>query len=119
MDATALKALESLIGTWPVGVAFVLVLSALIWVTKSLLSSKDRELIEKNNTIDILRKAFDSDREKMFWFITTLSLSLEKHTAFLEKHDAEAIRHRERILTEIDNFKRDFSSLPCKLKWVK
>ena len=117
METATLQALESVIWSWPIGVAFVLVLSALVRMTKTLLSTSDREKAEDKETIAILRKNIESDREKLFWFITSLSVTLEKLSSLLEKHDVEAIRHRDKVLSELDMFKRDFNSLPCKFKW--
>jgi len=124
MENLTISALEQIL-SWPTASAVaVLSLIALIYVANKLLSSKDAMIKyrdgvikDKDNTIEILRWKISDDRDKMFDFISKVSIHMEKMSDLNERHNSEAEKYREKILTAIDRVKDEFISLPCKSKW--
>lgn len=105
--------IQDFLGTWPIGGVLVLSLMGLIWMTKTLLSSKDKEIKSRDNIIEAkeqqikeLIKSNSEKDKKFFEFLTSLSITLEKNTDLFDRHDQGAQRYRERMTSEVENFKR-------------
>ena len=106
---------------WLWGAVLIVCLMGLIWMTKNLLSSKDKEvaskdkqILEYRKTIDILRSKSDEKDNKLFDFIMKISISMEKWTDLFDKHDQGAQRYREKMIIEVENFKRLLDSIKNK-----
>ena len=118
MENITSTALDQILLWWPVWAVLVLSLIALIYVTKTLLSSKDKMIEDKDKTIEILRSQNVEDKEKMFEFIYKVSSSLEKVIESSERIEKVQEKYREKVVTEIEWFKNQFISLPCRI-WKK
>lgn len=124
MENLTITALEQIL-TWPTASAVaVLSMIALIYVAKSALSSKDAMIKfkdtvigGKDKTISILRSSIKEDGDKMFEFISKVSIHMEKMSSLYDRHDSEAQKYREKILGAIEKLKDEFISQPCKSKW--
>ena len=117
-ETAGISALEELLLWWPVGAVLVLSLIALIWMTKNLLSSKDKMIEDKNATISILRTQSTTDKEKMFEFIYKVSSSLEKVLESMKSMENNQEKYRNKTSNDIELLKDKFISLPCKT-WKK
>ena len=111
MENLTNNVLEQLLGSGPLGPVLVLSMIALIWMTKNLLSSKDKEISSRDKTIEILRGKAEEKDTKIFEFIMKLSVTMEKWTDLFDKHDQGAQRYRERMTQEVENFKRTLDSM--------
>jgi hypothetical protein len=89
-------------------------------MTKTLLSSKDKEIEDKNSIIkgkeEDIKQLIKADSEKdqrFFEFLASLSTTLDKNTDLFDRHDQDAKRHREgsrryreKMISEVESFKR-------------
>jgi len=118
MENIADTALQDILWWWPIGSVLVLSLIALIWLTKTLLSSKDKMIDDKNITIWILRTQNTKDKDKMFEFIYKVSSSLEKIIESMQNMENNQDKYRDKMNNEMESLKEKFISLPCKT-WEK